>query len=244
MNRVRQVITSEKYVGVSVFGKTGHALGERARRLPRGEWIRVPGAFEAIVPQELFKVANANVRTHRGRLSDHQLLDDLRSLLARGVALSTQTIRDAPDLCCPAVYQRRFGSLSRAYELAGYEMTTKQKRAARRAKGHAPRTSRYQQPEVSELEMLGLLARLLATKGRLSVRTINEAANLPSAHKYRERFGGMRRAYALVGYEPRGQQANALNNSGGQSITTTAAAALARAAAATSFGIPGPWSFD
>ncbi len=245
MNRVRRVITSEKYVGANVFGKTAHPLGECARRLPRNEWTRVPGAFEGIVPLELFKVANANVRTHRRSPSDDRLIDDLRGLAASGTAPSSKTIRDAPNLYCPAVYQRRFGSLSRAYELAGYEMTRKQRLAAHRASGGTAGISRYRRPDISEPEMLGLLGQSPGDAGpRLNVRIINEAPGLPSAHAYRERFGGMRRAYALVGYEPGGQQASALKRSRGQSITVEAAAALAKTAASKSFGVPGPWSLD
>jgi hypothetical protein len=204
----------------------------------------VPDAFEAIVPSELFKIANANIRRHRPSATDEELLDGLRALTTAGIPLSTQAIRDAPAAYCPAVYQRRFGSLSRAYELVGYELTNKQRLAANRARGRTPPVSRYQQPEMSEQEMLARLAALLTSEGRLTVRLINDAPGVPSAHKYRQQFGGMRRAYALVGYEATGLQARALDAVGGQTITREAATTLARKVDATTFKLPGPWSVD
>lgn len=244
MHRVRQILTSEKYIGTNVYGKVRNPLQGRTFRVPQLEWVRVPKAFEAIVPSELFKIANANIRRHRPSATDEALLDGLRALTAAGVPLSTQAIRDAPSAYCPAVYQRRFGSLSRAYELVGYELTNKQRLAAGRARGRTPPVSRYQQPEVSDQEMLARLAVLLVSEGRLTIRIINDAPGVPSAHKYRRQFGGMRRAYALVGYEPTGLQARSLEVVGGQTITHEAATALAREVDATALILPGPWSLD
>jgi hypothetical protein len=50
-------------------------------------------------------------------------------------------------------------------------------------------------------EMLNALLRLWKEKGRLSEDIINRAADVPSASQYGRRFGSMRRAYQLIGYE-------------------------------------------
>jgi DNA invertase Pin-like site-specific DNA recombinase len=61
----------------------------------------------------------------------------------------------------------------------------------------AERSTRY-----SDEQMLGQLAALLQTVGRLSALVIDEQDDLPSSSVYRARFGSLLRAYALVGYTP------------------------------------------
>jgi len=52
----------------------------------------------------------------------------------------------------------------------------------------------------SDEERLTALRSLLALKGRLSSRLIAETPEMPSPSSYRERFGGLRKAYELIGY--------------------------------------------
>jgi DNA invertase Pin-like site-specific DNA recombinase len=54
----------------------------------------------------------------------------------------------------------------------------------------------------SEEEMLNKLRDLLASKGRLSAVLIDELEEMPSSCVYRRQFGGLRRAYSLIGYTP------------------------------------------
>lgn len=54
----------------------------------------------------------------------------------------------------------------------------------------------------SDQEMLDGLAKVLKRKGTLSARIINSARSIPNAHRYVCRFGSMKAAYKLVGYEP------------------------------------------
>jgi DNA invertase Pin-like site-specific DNA recombinase len=58
--------------------------------------------------------------------------------------------------------------------------------------------SRYYTDE----EMLEDLRKLLARKGRLSCLLINEAKDMASSTSYISRFGGVVRAYKLIGYTP------------------------------------------
>jgi DNA invertase Pin-like site-specific DNA recombinase len=51
-------------------------------------------------------------------------------------------------------------------------------------------------------EMLDGLRTLLHTLGRLSSRLIDKAASIPRCQTYARRFGGLTRAYALVGWHP------------------------------------------
>jgi hypothetical protein len=52
----------------------------------------------------------------------------------------------------------------------------------------------------SDEELLGVLRRLLAREGRLSLRLVKESPDLPSPSTYRLRFGSLRKAYELIGY--------------------------------------------
>ena len=59
------------------------------------------------------------------------------------------------------------------------------------------RSKRY-----GDTELLALLANLLSATGTLSSLIIDEREDMPSSSVYRRRFGGLRRAYQLVGYAP------------------------------------------
>jgi hypothetical protein len=61
-------------------------------------------------------------------------------------------------------------------------------------------------------EMIVRLRELFCQVGRLSVQIINDAAQIPGAELYRRRFGGMARAYELVGYTPTPKQALAMES--------------------------------
>lgn len=52
----------------------------------------------------------------------------------------------------------------------------------------------------SDEELLNGLRVLLANQGRLSLRLIKNSGDVPSPSTYRHRFGGLRRAYELIGY--------------------------------------------
>ena len=52
----------------------------------------------------------------------------------------------------------------------------------------------------SNEELLDKLRALLASEGRLSPRLIEDSPHMPSSSTYTHRFGGLRRAYELIGY--------------------------------------------
>ncbi|MGE8689186.1 MAG: recombinase family protein [Achromobacter sp.] len=55
---------------------------------------------------------------------------------------------------------------------------------------------------LSDAEMLSLLRKLLTRVGTLSGLLIDEQESMPSSSSYQSRFGGLLRAYELVGYKP------------------------------------------
>src|SRR5271157_3056466 len=112
------------------------------------------------------------------------MLQDLRSLLASRGRLSERII-DASPLKSNKP-RRRFGSLSRAYELIGYDWKNNGRK--------------------SDEQMLQDLRSLLASRGRLSHRIIDAVPHLIKSDQLRYRFGSLSRAYELIGYDWRSKR--------------------------------------
>src|SRR5690606_24278872 len=99
---VRTVLTNEKYIGNNVYNRSSFKLKKLHVDNPPEMWVRKEGAFEGIVPLELFLTAQEIITARSARLSDEELLDQ------------------TPDMPSSAAYRNRFGSLARAYEMIGY----------------------------------------------------------------------------------------------------------------------------
>ncbi len=117
---VYSVLTHPKYVGCHVFGRTSQKLCTASVRVPAAEWIRTPGAFEAIIDQGSYDQAKRILADRTINKSDQELLDSLRWLLATEGRLSLQLVKTSSHLPSPSTYRLRFGSLRHAYELIGY----------------------------------------------------------------------------------------------------------------------------
>jgi DNA invertase Pin-like site-specific DNA recombinase len=109
-----------KYGGANVYNRRSFKLKRKRVVNPPEMWIRCDDAFTPIVPVEQFKQALAIIENRHTHLTDEQLLERLRSLLARIGEVSGVTIDEAEDMPSSAVYQRRFGGLARAYAMIGY----------------------------------------------------------------------------------------------------------------------------
>jgi len=117
---VHEVLTNEKYIGNNVFNRVSFKLKERRVVNPPERWVRAEGVFEAIVPQDTFFEAKHIILSRARRLSDAELLERLRLLLAERGAVSGLVIDERPGMPSSSVYRNRFGSLLRAYQLVGY----------------------------------------------------------------------------------------------------------------------------
>ncbi|UTP41667.1 recombinase family protein [Phenylobacterium sp. LH3H17] len=189
-HRVRRVLADEKYIGPHIFGR--HCRPLRATtgfRNPPETWVRVEGAFEALVGQEMFAAARRAIANRMVCMTDEDMLDALRRLRKERGYLSTAMIEDAEEVPCVATYQRRFGGLMAAYQLIGY-----------RRGGQVRDTHR----NLSDQAMLDRLADLLRTEGRLSIKVIDDSPTLPCVESYKRRFGTVAAAYAAIGYTPPG----------------------------------------
>jgi DNA invertase Pin-like site-specific DNA recombinase len=226
--RVRQVLSNEKYIGTLVTGRTKHFLGS-SQRNQSATWRRLPGAFPALVEPAMFEAARRHLRKRwpKPRVSSEIMLANLAAVFAKTGRLSASVINAAPTLHCSETYKQRFGTLMDAYRLVGYAPSQRQLAAAKVIRGRHPRVYRDLPPSATDEEMLAGLARLYATRGDLSVNLIEADKSLPRAFRYRLRYGGMRCAYALVGFIPDLRRQMVLDHRGAQSITVAQACAIA-----------------
>jgi len=118
---VKTVLTGEKYIGNNVYNRKSFKLKMQHVENPPDMWIRKEGAFEGVVPLEVFMTAQEIITARSARLSDEELLDHLKRLYADAGELSGVLIDQADDMPSASTYASRFGSLGRAYALIGHQ---------------------------------------------------------------------------------------------------------------------------
>jgi DNA invertase Pin-like site-specific DNA recombinase len=123
-------------------------------------------------------------------LSDDEMLEALRKLWKKCGYLTREIISASKNVPSISAYYSRFGSLTRAYQSIGYTPES--------ARLRARRCPRY----ASDEALLNGLGQLLRKRGRLSRRIIDEEKDFPARGTLVKRFGGLLRAFELVGYTP------------------------------------------
>jgi DNA invertase Pin-like site-specific DNA recombinase len=120
---VRTILSNEKYVGNHIVGKFSQRMRMPLIINAPEKWIRCDGAFQPIVPREVFDAA-AQVRRFNERtyLSPEELLKALAVVLRREGKLTAAIINQAPELPSANTVELRFGSLVQAYERLGYKL--------------------------------------------------------------------------------------------------------------------------
>lgn len=118
---VHQVLTNEKYIGNNIFNRTSFKLQEKFEFNDPEDWVRRDNAFEAIVDTDKFYAVQGIIRARSIKLSDEEMLDKLKSLRDKKGCLSGILIDEQDDMPSSYAYKQRFGSLSRAYMLIGYQ---------------------------------------------------------------------------------------------------------------------------
>ena len=83
-------------------------------------WIKKEGAFEGIVPPDLYYTAQGILRARAHRFSNDELIEKLRRLFQQHGYLSGLIIDEAEGMPSSAAYAHRFGSLIRAYQAVGF----------------------------------------------------------------------------------------------------------------------------
>lgn len=117
---VRQVLSNEKYIGNNVYNRRSFKLKKLRVVNSPDMWIKKEGAFEGIVPAELFYTTQGILRARARRYSEEEFVEKLRNLYQRHGYLSGLIINEAEGMPSAAAYAHRFGSLIRAYQAVGF----------------------------------------------------------------------------------------------------------------------------
>jgi DNA invertase Pin-like site-specific DNA recombinase len=120
---VRKVLTNEKYIGNVVRNQTSFKLKKRRITNPPEMVLRTVGAFPAIIEKRLFERARKIIDERVRRLSDDEMLDQLKGLWKKAGTLSYRLINDTEGLHGGKHYAYRFGSLDRVYKRLGFKPT-------------------------------------------------------------------------------------------------------------------------
>ena len=118
---VRQILTNEKYIGNNVYNRVSFKLKKRRVRNGPDMLVRKDAAFDAIVPQELFYTAQGIIRERNRCYSNEEMIDRLKKLMAQQDTLTAGLIDAADGMPTASTYRSRFGTLIKAYKLAGFE---------------------------------------------------------------------------------------------------------------------------
>lgn len=138
---VKNVLTNPIYTGLLTFGRTQRPLGGTLRRRSPSEWT-IAQADTAVVSAKAQADAAALIAQRTVILDDAEMLERLKALLAQKGRLTSTIIKTAKNLPCPASYANRFGSLSAAYGLIGYDHRAARAAARPAALAKAWRTRR------------------------------------------------------------------------------------------------------
>jgi DNA invertase Pin-like site-specific DNA recombinase len=117
---VHQVLINEKYIGNNLYNRISFKLKKLRVVNTPDMWIRKEGAFDPIVPPDVFFTAQGVIRARARRYSDEELIERLRSLYQHRGFLSGLVINESEGMPSSSVYVHRFGSLVRAYQMVGF----------------------------------------------------------------------------------------------------------------------------
>ncbi len=118
---VRDILTNPKYAGFNVYGRSSMRLYTPRLEVPRTEWTVSSNAFEALIEPSIFEQAQKIIARYTRNKANVDLLDGLKAVLAQKGRLSMNLIETSAGLASPTTYRTRFGSMSQAYQLAGYQ---------------------------------------------------------------------------------------------------------------------------
>jgi DNA invertase Pin-like site-specific DNA recombinase len=119
VHQIRAILSNSRYIGRLIYNQTSGKLLTPNRLNPEKDWVVFEDAFSPIVPKKQFEAAGNILRARRCALSDDEMLKRLRELAQTLGPLRARDINSRNGMPKSWVYGRRFGSLLKAYVLAG-----------------------------------------------------------------------------------------------------------------------------
>jgi DNA invertase Pin-like site-specific DNA recombinase len=118
---VYRILKNDKYTGCNTYGKTTRKLCSKSQGVERHLWVTNPHAFDSIVKRDMFDRVQKLIqrRATRPKRSNACLIKAMKRVLNREGKI-TQTLLKGKGIFDHRTYYKRFGSVMKAYELAGY----------------------------------------------------------------------------------------------------------------------------
>jgi len=120
---VKHVLTHPKYCGIQVWGRTETKLKTPPKRVAKEQWITAASRGPQIVDEQTFDRAQQVYLDRTEQKTNEQLLEALRRLWRRNGYLTEYMIEASRLTPTVGTYRRRFGRLSRAFQLIGYRQS-------------------------------------------------------------------------------------------------------------------------
>jgi DNA invertase Pin-like site-specific DNA recombinase len=118
---VDRILKDPKYIGCNVYGRSTQKLGTPRSKVPSSRWTVTPRSWAPLIDSATFFSAQEIFAKHTAAKSNRQLIAELASLLAKEGRLSERIVMEQPNFPSQATYRARFGSMSQAFALAGYD---------------------------------------------------------------------------------------------------------------------------
>ncbi len=187
LQRLRDLLATHGYVSRALLAQNSfpcahtfdHRFGSLTSALRKIGYTRPPG-----------RRRSAFTRAGRpNNLSDEEMLERLRSLWQRQGYLTEKLIDRDKTLPATKMYQKRFGSLARAYEIIDFVPIRNWTGSLCHLAGRG----------WSDEGLVDHLRSVLKERGRLSRTILDESRPGPSRGTIERRFGGLIRAFELIG---------------------------------------------
>lgn len=117
---VHQVLVNEKYIGHNVYNRVSFKLKKKRVINPPDMWVRADGVYDAIVDPACFYMVRGIIQERNRHFTDEEMLSKLKELRSAHPELTGSLIDDTDGMPSSSAYRQRFGSLIKAYRLAGY----------------------------------------------------------------------------------------------------------------------------
>jgi DNA invertase Pin-like site-specific DNA recombinase len=117
--KIRRLLTDERYLGTMTFRCYDECFRRKSHPESPSKVIRYEHAFPPIIPVKQFRAAAELIRYRLRKFDDVTLIRMLRSLYEQKGTMSGFVIERSHEMPRYTTYRDRFGTLLRAYEIAG-----------------------------------------------------------------------------------------------------------------------------
>jgi DNA invertase Pin-like site-specific DNA recombinase len=118
---IYNTVTNPKYAGWNVWHRTTQRMHSNRTPVEPQYWIKKTGAFEGIVDQKTFDLAQTRLpKITDYRWTDSDILKRIRKLLKTKGRITETLILNARNMPVPSTIKRHFGNYRQLYKAVGY----------------------------------------------------------------------------------------------------------------------------